>query len=51
MDISTDTITIKKVDYGFSLSDLLTNKKKKNWNEKFPKQHTSVVTPIDQKNT
>ncbi|MFJ8265513.1 RNA-guided endonuclease InsQ/TnpB family protein [Peribacillus asahii] len=45
MDISTDTITIKKVDYGFSLPDLLTKKKQKNWNEKFPKQHTSVVIP------
>ncbi|RID88465.1 transposase, partial [Peribacillus asahii] len=45
MDISTDTITIKKVDYRFSLSELLTKKKKKNWNEKAPKQPTSVVIP------
>ena len=29
MDISTDTITIKKAEYGFQLSDLLTKKKKK----------------------
>jgi len=45
MDISTDTITIKKVDYGFSLSDLLNKRKKKNWNEKVPKHHHSIVIP------
>ena len=45
MDISTDTITIKKAEYGFQLSDLLTKKKKKNWNEKFPKKNESVVIP------
>src|SRR3954471_13208242 len=45
MDISTDTITIKKAEYGFQLSDLLTKKKKKNWNEKFPKKNGAVVIP------
>ena len=28
MDISTDTITIKRAEYGFQLSDLLTKKEK-----------------------
>src|SRR4051794_32059013 len=45
MDIATDTITIKKAEYGFQLSDLLTKKKKKNWNEKFPKKNGAVVIP------
>src|SRR3954453_7732016 len=45
MDVSKETITIKKSEYGFQLSDLLTKKKKKNWNEKFPKKNTSVVIP------
>ena len=38
MDTSTDTITIKKAEYGFQLSDLLTKKKKSNWNEKVPRK-------------
>ncbi|AZV45562.1 transposase [Peribacillus asahii] len=37
MDITKDTISIKKASYGFSLPELLTKKKKKNWNEKFPR--------------
>ena len=45
MDISTDTITIKKAEYGFQLSDLLTKKKKNNWNEKVPKKNGAVVIP------
>ncbi len=45
MDISIDTITIKKAEYGFQLSDLLTKKKKKNWNEKVLKKNGAVVIP------
>ena len=45
MDISTDTIMIKKAEYGFQLSDLLTKKKKDNWNEKVPKKNRAVVIP------
>ena len=45
MDISTDTIMIKKAEYGFQLSDLLTKKKKKNWNEKVPKKNRAVAIP------
>ena len=44
MDISTDTITIKKAEYGFQLSALLTKKKKK-WKEKVPKKNGSVFIP------
>ncbi|USK68281.1 RNA-guided endonuclease InsQ/TnpB family protein [Peribacillus asahii] len=45
MDITEDTITIKKASYGFSLSELLTKKKKRNWNEKFPKTNSAVSFP------
>ncbi len=38
MDVTKETITIKKVEYGIQLSDLLTKKKKKNWNEKVLKK-------------
>ena len=41
----TETITIKKVEYGFQLSDLLTKKKTKNWNEKVPKKNKSATIP------
>ena len=30
--------SLKEVEYEYSLVDLLTKKKKKNWNEKFPKK-------------
>lgn len=45
MDITEDTITIKKASYGFSLPELVTKKKKKNWNETFPKKNSSVSIP------
>lgn len=45
MIIQNDKITIKKPEYEIGLSDLLTNKKKKNWNEKFPKQNKSILIP------
>src|SRR5699024_3087675 len=40
-----DKIVIKKSEYGIGLPDLLTNKKKKDWNEKFPKQNKTVLIP------
>lgn len=45
MTVSKDTIAIKKVEYGFEFSDLLTKKKKKNWKEKFPKKNETIVLP------
>ncbi|MGG3449420.1 RNA-guided endonuclease InsQ/TnpB family protein [Domibacillus aminovorans] len=45
MTVSKDTITIKKAEYGYALSDLLTKKKKKKWNEKVPKKNKTVVLP------
>ncbi|MGX2961884.1 RNA-guided endonuclease InsQ/TnpB family protein [Peribacillus sp. JNUCC 23] len=45
MDVSKEIITIKKVEYGFQLSDLLTKKKKKMWNEKEPKKNKCVILP------
>src|SRR5690625_5185147 len=45
MTIQNDKIAIKKSEYEIGLSDLLTKKKKKNWNEKFPKQNKSVLIP------
>lgn len=45
MTASKDTIAIKKVEYGFEFSDLLTKKKKKNWKEKFPKKNETIVLP------
>ncbi|WP_459500231.1 hypothetical protein [Bacillus sp. C1] len=35
MKIEEQTITIKRVEFQVNLIDLLTKKKKKNWNEKF----------------
>ncbi|MGG3449634.1 transposase [Domibacillus aminovorans] len=43
MTISKDTITIKKAEYGYALSDLLTKRKKKVWTEKVPKKNKAVV--------
>src|SRR4051794_20608249 len=45
MDVSKETISIKKAEYGFQLVDLLTKKKKKNWKEKVPKKNGAVVLP------
>ena len=45
LTVSKDTIAIKKVEYGLELPDLLTKKKKKNWNEKFPKRNEAIVLP------
>ncbi|MFB5281833.1 RNA-guided endonuclease InsQ/TnpB family protein [Peribacillus sp. Hz7] len=45
MDITKDTISIKKASYGFSLPEWLTKKKKKNWNEKFPKKNEAILLP------
>ncbi|MGC4376959.1 transposase [Fictibacillus sp. Mic-4] len=45
MDISDETIGIKKAEYRLSLVDFVTKKKKKNWNEKFPKRNEQVIIP------
>lgn len=45
MEISKDTINIKKAEYELKLSSFLTNKKKKNWNEKYPKKNKYVTIP------
>lgn len=45
MTIQHDKIAIKKSEYAIELPDLLTKKKKKNWNEKFPKQNKTVLIP------
>src|SRR5690625_572763 len=45
MTVSNDKIAIKKSVYAIGLSNLLTKKKKKNWNEKFLKQNKSVLIP------
>src|SRR5690625_448438 len=45
MTVSNDKIAIKKSVYASGLSNLLTKKKKKNWNEKFLKQNKSVLIP------
>ena len=36
---------LKKQNTDFSFVDLLTKKKKKNWNEKFPKKNDSIPIP------
>ena len=45
MEISDGIIKIKKAEYGSPLIDLLTKKKKKNWNEKFPKKNNYISIP------
>ncbi len=45
MDISADTIAIKKVTYELNLPALLTKKKKKDWHQKYPKKNHSVKFP------
>ncbi|MCM3655374.1 RNA-guided endonuclease InsQ/TnpB family protein [Metabacillus litoralis] len=45
MDISIETIKIKKSEYELSLPELLIKKKKKNWNEKYPKKNKSISIP------
>ena len=45
MDISIETIKIKKSEYALSLPELLAKKKKMNWNEKYPKKNKSISIP------
>ena len=45
MTISNDKIAIKKSEYTIGLPNLLTKKKKKDWNENFPKQNKNVLIP------
>ena len=45
MEVTEQAIAVKKVEYEYPLVDLLTRRKKKNWNEKFPKKNHSVSIP------
>ena len=45
MEISDGIIKVKKAEYGSALVDLLTKKKKKGWNEKFPKKNDYIRVP------
>lgn len=45
MDITDKTIVIKRADFKINLIDLLTKKKKKGWNEKFPKKNAHITIP------
>src|SRR5699024_1259709 len=45
MTIQHDKIAIKKSEYAIERPDLSTKKKKKNWNEKSPKQNKTVLIP------
>ncbi len=45
MEVSDETIMVKKTEYRYPLIDLLTKKKKKNWNEKLPKKTNYISIP------
>lgn len=45
IEVSDETIVVKRTEYEYPLVDLLTKKKKKNWNEKFPRRNSSVSIP------
>ncbi|MED1619980.1 transposase [Bacillus pseudomycoides] len=45
MDSTDKTIVIKRADFKINLIDLLTKKKKKGWNEKFPKKNAHITIP------